>query len=331
MKIPNKDIENFIKKIPADLKAILLYGPNQGLIKARIEVIKESFSFTENFQYDKIKNSPGLVLDSINSQSLFSSNNKIRMATIECGGSSLNENFISLIKNSKYKGLLLFYAGELGTDSSLRKNFEKLANTAAIPCYLDDYAMIIKLIEYKLKQHSLVCDHKLITIIAKSIDYGDRALIINEIEKILLFIGDQKKQITQQDLHLYIKQQEETSFDNLCYSLSLKKLKNIEIIINNLQHEGNNIVAITRVILRHFYRIYQVKNSIKQGKTIQQSIDSLYPSVFFKYIDHFAQSVKLWSEADLIAILKKLNNIELMAKTNPTSANLMLRNLILYC
>lgn len=329
MKVLPKDIENFILNIPAKVKAILLYGPDSGLVRTRISLITKSRTISDKLHYDQIKNNPSILLDSLNSLSLFGENlAKEKVAIIECTGTGISESYSTMLKNPNYKGLLLFCAGDLGTDSALRKFFENNENIAAIPCYLDDAVAIGKLIQQILKQNQKTIDPKANQLLMNCIAIGDRMLIINEIEKICLFLAD-KKHIVEEDLQGYLESQGEVSFDRLCYKMSLKEIKELEPLLIKLQNEGHNLVSITRVLNRHFYRLYQVKTLIIQGKEEQQAMNSLYPPVFFKQVNDFTRSIKLWSDVALLDILKKLTKLELMAKKNPITAELMLKNIMI--
>lgn len=329
MKIAPKNIEEFIINVPKNIKAILLYGPDHGLINFRLSILKKTRNFTEKFNYDQIKNNPSLFLDSFKSFSLFDKDlSQEKIILIECNNSTLSTSCSDAIKKGEYQGLIIFYADGLTPDSNLRKFFETNNNTAAIPCYLDDSLSISRIIQQKFKQNNITYEAGLVPMLINYITTGDRFLILNEIEKIILFLGD-KKHIVSSDLKDYLILQEEVSFDKLCYKISLKQITHIEKLLTKLEHEGHNLVSISRMLVRHFTRIYQVKNLIYLGKTEQQALTSLYPPVFFKQINDFSQSLRLWNEKELIDFLSKLNQIELTAKSKPSSANLMLKSTIL--
>lgn len=328
MKILAKDIEVFIKKIPSNIRAVLLYGPDSGLISIRRKIIETSFNLAGNFRYEDIKNNPAIILDSLSSIKLFGEDlSRNKVIVIESNSSSITESITNLITEGNYRGLLLFYAGDLGTDSGLRKYFEKGLNTASVPCYIDNQVGIIQIIEQQLKLKNISYKPDLPKFLVHYVPFGNRESILNEIEKISLFIGD-KQTIAIDDLQSYLDMQGEINFDNLCYQISLKQNKNIELLLTKLQNEGHNLVSITRMVIRHFNRLYQVKLSINQGKSEKNALDSLVPNVFFKYMSDFSKSLSLWDENQLILFLKKLNEVELFSKKDPVIALLIFRKLI---
>lgn len=327
MKIPPREIEKFINNIPVKTKAILLYGPDLGLINIRVLQITKSRNLVAKFNYDQIKNSPELLLDELNSNSLFSSNKMEKVIIIECNGSIFSENLNKILKELNFEGLLLFQGTDLGTDSPLRKFFENNNNIAAVACYHDDEANIAVLVQQIFKKNNKVLTSAVLKILVNSITHGDRMLITNEIEKICLFLGD-KKNIIEEDLEKYLESEGEVNFDKLCFKMSLKEVNNLETLLIKLQNEGHNLISISRMLSRHFYRLYQVKKIINTGQTEQQAMNSLFPPVFFKQTNNFTKSLKLWSEKELLEFLKQLNQFELMAKKDSATGELILKNMM---
>ncbi len=328
MKIAPKDIESFLTKIPQHIKAILFYGPDQGLVSYRAEQMQKSFNIAGRFKYEKVKNNPNLILDDLKSFSLFDDNqSKQKIAIIECSGNSLTEPLLGIVKKSDHAGMLIFCATDLGTDSSLRKCFEGGDKIAAIPCYVDDQSSIARIIQQQLKLKQCTCSADFIPTLINYISVGDHLLVLNEIDKILLFL-EGKKHFTSNDLNNYLEIQEDTSFDKLNFQLSLRQKKDFDSLILRLENEGHNSVAIIRVIMRHFFRLYQTKSLIDQGISEQAAMDRLQPKVFFKQLNDFVKSLKLWQKEELFHFLDALNQLELNVKQKPHLANLLLKKTI---
>ncbi len=330
MKIPPKDIEQFLKSIPANTKAMLLYGPDAGLVKIRADAIKKSYSFAGDFNYEQVKDNPYILADNLRSIGLFEAkSSQTKIIVIETSSASISSKLKEFLEKESFSGLLLFLAGDLGTDSALRKFFEtNLKEIAAIPCYQDDIVAVSKLIQKFFKDKQVIIQPSAIQLILNSIALGDRIMILNELEKISLFL-DGKNNITDKDLEDYLDLQGEANFDKLCYKMSLKEVSELEALLLKLQNDGNNLVSIVRVLIRHFFRLYQVKSLIIQGSIEQEAMASLSPPVFFKQVQDFGRSVKLWSDSELFNLLKSLNEIELMAKQNLSMAELHLKKIFL--
>lgn len=330
MKIPTKEIDNFIKKVPSEVRSILLYGPDSGLVSARQKLIEKNYIIAGKFKYEQVKSNPSLITDSLRSISLFGEDlTKGKIAIIEVNGVSLAEPLATIVKESNFKGIMLFIGGDLGTDSSLRKIFEKgQKQLASIACYCEDQLAVARIVNDHFRCHGITTEPGLVQQISHSIQLGNHELIIREIEKIILFLGE-KKHASFNDLAEYLENQEEVSFDRLCYKLSLKQKEEVENLYYKLRNEGHSPVSIVRFIARHFYRIYQVRILLDQGKSEEFAIDNLQPQVFFKQLPDFNKSVKLWNSKQLVLMLKKINELELEVKSSPQFANLSFKKLML--
>lgn len=330
MKIPTKEIDNFIKKIPSEIKSILLYGPDSGLVSARHKLIQRNYVLAGKFKYEQVKSNPSIILDSLRNISLFGEDlSKEKIAIIEVAGASIAEPLASIVKESNFKGLMLFLAGDLGPESSLRKTFEKMQKQlASIACYCEDQFAVARIINDSFRRNGIIAEPGLVQQISNSIQLGNHELILREVEKIILFLGD-KKHVTFNDLAEFLENQEEVSFDRLSYKLSLKQKGDVENLYYKLRNEGHNPVSIVRFIARHFYRIYQVRILLDQGKSEAYAAETLHPPVFFKQVPDFNKSVKLWNNAQLVNILKKINELELEVKRSPQFANLSFKRLML--
>ena len=327
VKLAPRDIEKFIVNIPKNIRAVLLYGADNGLVTTRAKVIGRSRSMVGKFKYEKIKNDTSSLMDDLHSIKLFGEDlSKEKIALVEFSGVSIADPLLSIVKNTSYKGLLIFCAGELGTDSSLRKTFESSVNLAAVPCYLDDQLSLVKVIQQILKDSKISYEAGVLQLLTSCVPIGNRVLIINEVEKILLFLGD-KTHILVKDLENYLVIQGEVSFDKLCYQLSLRESDGIDILLSKLQKQGHNLVQIIRMVIYHFNHIHQVKSLIDQKKSQQQAVATLFPPIFFKQQEKFNRSIKLWSKCQLIQMLKDLTDLELSAKQSAATAELLFKQM----
>jgi DNA polymerase III subunit delta len=330
VKIPVKDIDNFLKKIPKEIKSILLYGPDLGLVSERVNQIEKNYALAGKFRYDQLKSNPYVALDSLRSIDLFNnSNSKEKLIIIDMPGATIAEPLVTILKDGKYTGLIVLAAGDLASDSSIRKLFEKpIANIAAVPCYVEDQQTVARYIVEQFKINQISSEPGLVQQLSSFLELGNHALIKREIEKLILFLGD-KKHLKLQDIEQYYELSGEISFDKLSYNISLKQVRYTDRLVDKLQNEGHNLVSIIRFVSRHFFRLYQVKSLIEHGKTETTAMSSLQPPVFFKQVADFNKSLQLWKVRELAEFLGKLNGLELLAKQNPSLANIALRKAFL--
>lgn len=331
MKIQTKEIDKFINNIPEDIKSILIYGVDEGQVKEKVQQVCKSRTVAAIYKYEDVKSSPGMVVDSLTSLSLFGENHeKEKIVIIEFNGASITDPLLSLIKKASFRGKILLVAGELGTDSTLRKNCEANQSSAVIACYADDIVSIMSIINKALLENNITMDNEAKKLFANSVSLGNRNIIHNEIDKLLLYLGKEKK-IELRHINQYFNSLGAISFESLCYDLSLLKLDNIEKKIYSLQLDGNNLVTIIRAVNNHFNRLYQVKKILEVNNNLSQAITSLSPPVFFKYVTDFSASINLWGAKQLLRVISLLGELELSVKKNPNDANLIfIHNILVF-
>lgn len=323
MKILTKDIDNFLNKIPEETKSILIYGPDEGQVKQRAEKICASRDLVARYKYEEIKSNPYQLIDSLGAINLFKKNlDKERIAIVEFSGSSIAEPLLSIVKKGDFKGKLLFLCNELGTDSLLRRTFENNSNTASLACYADDMKTLANFVDQVLSIKKVSIEPAAKMLLVNAMNLGNRDFVSNEIEKIILFLGN-KNNIKLSDIENYFDSLGAVSFERLCYDLSLRKIQNIQEQIEKLQQEGHNLVSIIRMVAYHFNRLYQARVIFEETKNITKSIETLIPQVFFKNLNDFTASVKLWNSLQLREFIFKLNQLELSAKKHPNTINLI--------
>jgi DNA polymerase-3 subunit delta len=331
MKIPPSDIENFINNKLNIYKAILIYGPDNGLTKERSKLIAnkiiglDASSFDSSyFSFDKIKEDVSLVANALFSRSL---TKKKQLVKITDAGTSLPKNLLNLIESYRGNNILLIEAGDLTPTSSLRKFFDTNKNLASLACYHDEKFTVKKIIQAKLKSHNINIEAQALQLTENALA-GDRMLILAEIDKLITYMGDEK-QVDLKDILAIIDDENTYNIDNLCNAICDRDIKNISPVILSLTNSGTNMIGILRMVSRYFSRLYQVKLRINYGETIEKSMSELAPPVFFKQIDNFKKHVTSWSLEQLSDMIATLLDMEIKSKKTNIHADLLVEYKIL--
>lgn len=326
MKIANSEISVFLKNIPTSVKAILIYGPDASLVKLRAEYICKSRNLVGELEGQQVKSNPYLILDKLRSDGLFSFNQNKENIVIVNSSSSVLDKEVATNIDKITQGILLFKAGDLGPDSTLRKFFESHKTASTIACYPDDSNEIQKIALQIFKKHNITIEAPAIHALLNYINTGSRALVINEIELIALFFAEQKS-ISTKDLDQYLETCSEINFDKLCFAMSSRQAEKSELFLKQLLAEGHTLVSIIRIVARHFFRLYQARSQVETGINEKQAVSSLSPPVFFKQLNNFTQALKLWHTEELINIIDSLNQLEFESKQTNNNSILLFKKL----
>lgn len=324
MKVPAAKIEQFTKNPPANLKGVLLYGPDAGLISERAKSLTakiiddppDPFSIVE-FNYKKISDDPAILADELDAMSLTGGRRLIKIS--DCP-STVSKNILESLIKYKSDTFVIFSAGDLAKTSSIRKFTENEANFAALPCYKDESGNIRSIVAGKLRAEGFNFNNEIVQHLTDSF-FGDRMVILNETEKLMIYMGDEKN-IAYADVKECIMDSSEAVIDELCAAITARNAYEIDRNLKKSLQEMNPI-GIIRIVSSYFIRLQSAKAKLASGMTEQQALSSLRPPVFFKQAPAFKRSLQNWSLPAIQTVLNELLNLEIACKTTSNPAELL--------
>lgn len=315
MKIAQQEINKFIQNIPTDIRSVLIYGPDNGLVYERCKYIekflKKKYSeiSTTNIQFDDAKNSLSNVKNQLNNFSFFA---KFQLFIIEDLPSKMNSELLSLIQNLQQDIFVITLAKELTPSSSLRKTYEDGKNLAAIACYHDDEKTISMIAKKLLDNNGLKISNPILDYLASNLK-GDRKNIMNEINKLILYCSD-KQEVTQEDIKDCCCLDLDSSYEDLYFAIANMDYKKSINKFNELLLKGISIISMIRTVGNYFLRLYQVKVNVSGGMTFDTAIKQLSPPIFIMSINIFKKHLANFSEQSLCKINQSLLELETLSK-----------------
>ena len=328
MKIQAAKIDGFIKDLSHNLLGCLLYGPDSGLASMRADIIakqivpdlNDPFSVVD-ISPDKLKDGPAILSDEINAISFGGGRRLIRIKDIGSGVSGAIKSAFDSASDDTIKGaFVLITAGELPPSSALRKFFESSQIGAALPCYQDDVRSLMPIISSALSSHGYSFDRDIVPFLAENC-LGDRLVVLKEIEKLMLFKGEDKH-ITLEDAKISVGETTQSSFDDICEAIADGNQIDVERHLRKALLQGAMPVAVLRSVQRYFYRLCSVSGIIQEGESQEAAISSLKPPVFFKQMPIFRRHVSKWSRKDGRALWKAMSFLyEAEKECKKTGAN----------
>jgi DNA polymerase-3 subunit delta len=334
MKIPPQTSEQFLECPPSNIKAVLFYGPDTGLIaeralkltKAVIGERLDAFRLDE-IDYDKIKANSTVLAEKIGALSFSGGRRVIRIKTCAASLPMDIQAIIKQYEESAYNDcLIIVTADDLPPASSTRKFFEGGKQIASLACYKDEALSARKVIGSTLKEAGFSFDANVLTIIEQA-GQGDRLLLRSEIEKLLLYMQD-CKHITAQDAMLIAATPAMVELDQLVFAVGRCDAVTSHTTLTRLLLEGTQVIAIIRALLRHFTRMHLVRVQLDQRISETEAVKSLSPPLFFKSAAEFMAQLRNWPETQLLAIIQILLQCEIKCKQSKMPANMLLTQLL---
>ncbi len=299
-------LEDNLNKISKNI--ILFYGENLGLKNEFKDKIKRLNQNNEilSFNQEEIINNKSLIFNEINNISLF---NKEKVYFIE----EVNDKLFSLVEElneitSNEK--IYFFSDVLDKKSKIRNYFEKSEKLGAVACYADTELGIKKIITKKLSGFTGLTSQNINMIIESS---GlNRAKVINEIEKIIIFFQDKVLETKKLENLLDIKVNEDFNLlkDQALMGNKLKTNKLLGDTVIDVE-KINLYLNLINQRLKRFRELKRLDNTV-----LEKEIDNLKPPIFWKDKPNFISQARIWSKDKIHDILKKTYEFEIKLKSS---------------
>lgn len=318
MKLTFRQIEPFVKSPDPATRTVLIYGPDQGLVTERSEIIAKSVveDLSDPFQVasltpEAIAEDPVRLNDEAFAQSLMGGD---RLLRIRGAADALKPHLAAYLKDPSPHCLVLVEAGELGPRSSLRLLFEKDKNAVALPCYVEGERDLANVIRDMISESGHGIDRDAQALLAGSI-VGDRVQARSEIEKLILYKGmDDNSPINADDVRASVGAVRALSIDEFVHAAASGDLPTAMRLYRTMLQEATAPQAMLRFLQNHMRRLYAVKAALEAGDSLDQAMKTLNPPIFFKWADSFKSQVRNWPIEKLDNALNSLIEIEISSK-----------------
>ena len=322
MIIKEFQLEKIIKE-HLNFTGILVFGPNEGLVKDQIEKIINNFLVKDsyekiNFNGRDLDNDP-LALDNvIKTVSMFYNCKIVVVDSIKDKHLSIIEDIVS---SAPQQVTLILRNENLGKSSKIRKLFENGDNCFSLACYEDDSRSIMKTIDEFMKKNKLLLDRDVKNYLLQSLS-NDRMISKQELEKIEIFFKNTDRKIKLEDIKSLLNDTSSQNLNKMNENVMFGHTPKSSKIINKLLTEGTSPISLIRSLINYLLRIQQTKIEMKKGNNFEQSIKALRPPVFWKEKDNFQKHCLKWPLQEIEANLSKLVETEISCKLNSKLANL---------
>jgi DNA polymerase-3 subunit delta len=319
MKVGPAQAEAFLKAPDGAVRAVLLYGPDEGLVRERALALvsrvaedpADPFRVAE-LTLSQLKDDTARLVDEAAALSLTGGRRVVRLRD---GGDGLTEAMRGLLESPAGEALVVVEAGDLPARSSLRRLFEGAEAGAAVACYRDEGRGLQSLITQMLAQDDLTAAPDALAYLSAHLG-GDRQVTRRELEKLGLYMAGPggRGRVELDDVLASIGDSAELTLDDVAYAVADGDFAGLDRALQRSFREGSNPVAALRAVARHFLRLHQVARQAVQGTPLEDAVKRLRPPVFWKLSGRFRRQAGAWSARRLAWSLERLIDAEAACK-----------------
>lgn len=334
MKISPYQIESYINQIDRErIAGCLLFGPNSALTNYRFNLVARKISsdlsdpfLVSNVSKERLSEDKAILADEFFSYPMLGGRKLIIIRDSDSiAGAALKILFSDYGYAKKSENFILIQAGDLDRSSLLRKICEDSPSFAAIACYEDSESVIKKFIADELSKNKIISDEDVVSLLFER--FGkNRQIIMLELEKIMIFLGEEKKLSYEVIKKISVSGAEISASEFVDNFVTQKFLFSL-LIAEKLLQEGFEAIVLLRFLSNYLQKLYQARLDIDfNGVGFDLAIKN--QKLFFKSEAVFRMALKKLSKEFLIKNLSKLQLLEIKMKSDSIPPKLILKGFI---
>jgi len=330
MKAAARDVDGLLRKVGPQVAAILIYGPDTGLVRERAGRLvnavagagADAFAVSE-VSPERLRDQASALADEAASFTFGGGRRVVRLRGAGDAQSKAVAGFLAAAPG----GLLIVEAEELAPRSSLRQLFEAADNAVAIACYQEEGEDLGHFIAAELRRSnlSLAADAQGYLVAALG---GDRGVTRREIEKLVLYKGaaGAAAEIQMSDAMACVGDSSAQSIDDLALAVADGDMAAVERLAARALQEGTSPVTILRAAGRHFLRLHRVAAAAGDQERVMRS---LRPPIFYKHLARFQGQSRRWKPEALQTAIGRLLDAEMECKRTGVPAEAVCRHALM--
>ncbi len=304
---------------------ILFYGQNNGAKEEEIlNIIKTQKTKPNIYEEKQILENYELFYNDIVSDSLFDDKKIFIIKRV-------TDKLVKIIEEILNKNIsnftLVLDANNLEKRSKLRNLFEKNKALICVPFYPENISQLIQIANNFFKKINFQISQSNINLIVNKSN-GDRGILKNELQKIEMFLHNNKK-LTSSNLLKLINIAENYNISELVDYCLAKNEKKITNILNENNFSNEDCIIIVRTFLNKSKKILKLSSEYEKNKNLDLTISSAKPPIFWKDKEITKHQILKWKPKNIKNLIYELNDIELKIKKNLNISINIITNFIL--
>jgi DNA polymerase III subunit delta len=325
------DVDRFIAKPNPAQPIILVYGPDAGLVRERVDALVRASVDDPNDPFalariepEDLSANPARIVEEAHTIPLFGGR---RAVLVRAGSRNIAAAVETAIAAPSPECRVIIEAGDLRKSAPLRTLCEKAKVAAALPCYVDNDAALGRLIDEEMRAADLtIAPDARATLLG--LLGGDRLASRNEIRKLTLYAKGQQR-IELADVMAVVADASALALDGVVDAAFAGKTTDVDSEFAKARAGGSSPAAIISAAIRQVASLHKMKLAVDGGDSIDFAMQRGAPPVHFTRQELVGDALRLWTPARLVRVMQQLAEASLDARRNAPLAEAIAQRTLL--
>jgi DNA polymerase-3 subunit delta len=330
--IKASDIDRFIARPDPAQPVVLVYGPDAGLVRERVDALvhasvddaSDPFALAR-IESEELSVNPGRLADEANTVPLFGGRRAVLLRI------NSRHNIVPSIEvvlaAAPRDCRVIIEAGDLKKTAPLRTLCEKAKAAAALPCYPDRADSLARLIDEEMRAANLAiapdAQAALLALIG-----GDRLASRSEIRKLALYAKGQDR-VELADVMAVVADASALALDGVIDAAFAGRTGELETEFGKARAGGSSPAAIISAAIRQVANLHKMKLAVEAGDSIEFAMKRGGPPVHFTRERQVGDALRAWAPQRLLRAMEQLAEASLEARRNAPLAETIAQRTLL--
>jgi DNA polymerase-3 subunit delta len=329
--IKASDGDRFIAKPDPAQSIVLVFGPDAGLVRERVDALVRASVDDPNDPFalariegEELAANPARLVEEAHTVPLFGGR---RAVLVKAGARNIASSVETVIAAPSSECRIIIEAGDLRKNAPLRAVCEKAKVAAVLPCYADNERALSQLIDEEMRAANLAIAPDARAALLALLG-GDRLASRNEVRKLTLYAQGQNK-VELDDVMAVVADASEMALDGVIDAAFAGRTTEVDSEFGKARASGSSPAAIVSAAIRQVANLHKMKLAIEGGDSIEFAMKRATPPVHFTRERPVGEALRTWTPARLLRAMEQLAEASLDIRRNAPLAEAIAQRTLL--
>jgi DNA polymerase-3 subunit delta len=329
--IKASDVDRFIAKPDPAQPIVLVFGPDAGLVRERVDALvraavddpNDPFAFVR-IEGEELSANPSRLVEEAHTIPLFGGR---RAVLVKAGSRNISSALEPVLAAPSNDCRVIIEAGDLKKTAPLRTMCEKAKLAAAVPCYSDRAGDLARLIDDEMRAAKLTLAPDARDALTALLG-GDRLASRSELRKLALYVSGRDK-IELADVAAVVANASAIGLDRVVDATFAGETRDVETEFGKARGEGSSPAAIVSAAIRQVANLHKMKLAVEGGDPIEFAMKRGAPPVHFSREKDVGAALRAWTPPRLLRAMQQLAEASLDMRRNSALAEAIAQRTLL--